>query len=392
MQRKIRCLTLFFATFVLGFGLAACIPGGTPVPLPAGSPMPSQAIPATATFLPTASLTPLSSPTGTPLPSLFASNGGDLTNFYTLDTPGNTSIAFSPDGLLFATDEAGQAWILFSGIPGISQLPSHTIELSCAEREVSFAYSPDGQEIAYGCNGRLEIWDARQGEILTELRAAKTHDISALAYSADGKYLAAGTTEGVVSLWDAASGERLGDYDELVTEPPSSVRDVAFSPGGRYLAWTSRAGELLIWDLAARQKAGRLLYDKSILSCPTFSSDDSLVAYAVWHLDRVSTDIDILETKTIKLKDSFPGIKVENVVLLKFSPDDGKIMAVSARPNAAMLIFDLARRQTVTAFIANPDTSLRLMSAALSPDQGILAIGYYPHEVQFWATEPGPLH
>jgi WD40 repeat protein len=56
--------------------------------------------------------------------------------------------------------------------------------------------------------------------------------IISMAYSSDGKFLAAGTIDGVVWLWDVSSGEGQRVFGGL----RGGVWTVAFSPDGRWLA------------------------------------------------------------------------------------------------------------------------------------------------------------
>jgi WD40 repeat protein len=83
--------------------------------------------------------------------------------------------------------------------------------------------------------------------------------INRLAFSPDGKYLAAATEENIgtpsndgavhrqfaAKLWEAASGTWVRDFLDHKRE----VTGVAFSPNGESLATSSADGRLRIWDL-----------------------------------------------------------------------------------------------------------------------------------------------
>ncbi|MEN3010029.1 MAG: hypothetical protein ABDI20_03455 [Candidatus Bipolaricaulaceae bacterium] len=69
---------------------------------------------------------------------------------------------------------------------------------------------------------------------------------TALALSADGQYLAAGTYEGNVLIW---SQELVASYDSRGT-----VLGLAFSPDGKYLYSVSASGEVYCFDLVTKQK------------------------------------------------------------------------------------------------------------------------------------------
>jgi WD40 repeat protein len=76
-------------------------------------------------------------------------------------------------------------------------LQGHTDEISAA------AYSPDGKRIVSASEDKtLKIWDAHSGEELSTLRG-HADNITCVAFSPDGKRVASGS-RGVVKLWDVA--------------------------------------------------------------------------------------------------------------------------------------------------------------------------------------------
>jgi WD40 repeat protein len=76
--------------------------------------------------------------------------------------------------------------------------------------------------------------------------------IRSLAFSRDGKTLAAGSYEGVIQLWNIASGRQVGTLPGHI----SFVSSLAFSPDGTALASCSADNTLRIWKVqAANQTA-----------------------------------------------------------------------------------------------------------------------------------------
>ncbi len=119
------------------------------------------------------------------------------------------------------------------------------------------ASSPDGRTLATGDRaflrtGGVSVRDAATGkervafEMPTDRRHGPGEDINALAFSPDGRILAA-AAEGTIRLSDAATGKELAVLKAGRTSP---VRDLAFSPDGKTLvSGGSRAA--LLWDVAA---------------------------------------------------------------------------------------------------------------------------------------------
>jgi WD40 repeat protein len=89
-------------------------------------------------------------------------------------------------------------------------------------------------------------WDVASGK---ELRQFAGPEVFArtLAFSPDGKLLAAGRLDGRIRLWRVDTGTLLRDlpaHDRAVTA-------LAFSPDGRLLASGARDTTMLLWDVRA---------------------------------------------------------------------------------------------------------------------------------------------
>src|SRR5207253_1005955 len=88
-----------------------------------------------------------------------------------------------------------------------------------------------------------------------------------MAFSFDGKLLATGGLEGV-RVWDAASGKPLGPH--LWN---STVLGLAFSPDGRMIAAGGGSYETRIWDVTTGQQLGKRMKHASYVRALAFSPD-----------------------------------------------------------------------------------------------------------------------
>jgi WD40 repeat protein len=166
-------------------------------------------------------------------------------------------LAFSPDGKLLAV--ATQTFPSIGDVRfwDVSAGKVHsTLEAGGVD---CIAFSPDGKTLAAGCGGRLDrskkdppshvrLWDVVAANSLHSCR----HEfrVMCLAFSPDGKTVAAGSELGELALWDSATG-KLRCY---VPDQPWYVLSIAFSMDGKTLVSTNRAGEVCCWDMAKLPK------------------------------------------------------------------------------------------------------------------------------------------
>ncbi len=96
----------------------------------------------------------------------------------------------------------------------------------------SVAWSPDGRFIASGSSDwTVQIWDATTGATILTY-GGHSSSVEAVAWSPDGRHIASGSSEKTVQIWDANTGANVYTYHGH----SSPVNAVAWSPDGRHIA------------------------------------------------------------------------------------------------------------------------------------------------------------
>jgi hypothetical protein len=122
-----------------------------------------------------------------------------------------TSVAFSPEGELLASERADSTirlWDPYTGeYIGPPLISGHNGEVT------SLAFNPDGALLASGgcaermdtgfCSmGEIRLWDAHTGEQIVAPLSGHTRSVLSVAFSPDGELMASATDEGVIRLHD----------------------------------------------------------------------------------------------------------------------------------------------------------------------------------------------
>jgi WD40 repeat protein len=135
-----------------------------------------------------------------------------------------------------------------------------------------FAAAADGKSIAVNgklrSDGPIVLWDPRTGK---EIARTTVHG-SALALSADGRWLAVRTQDGVALVDTRSNKEKLRLLGSL------QVTDAAFAPDGSMLATASSDGSVRLWEIASGRKRCSFAGHRQAVRCVQFSHDGSRLA------------------------------------------------------------------------------------------------------------------
>nr|WVH32653.1 WD domain protein [Trichoderma asperellum] len=238
----------------------------------------------------------------------------------------------------------------------------------------SVAFSADGRYLASGSGDHtIKIWDATTGKEQQILKGHRSW-VQSVAFSADGRYLASGSGDHTIKIWDATTGKERqtlkGHCDKL--------KSVAFSADSRYLASGSGDHTIKIWDITTGKEQQTLKGHRSVVWSVAFSADSRYLASG-------SEDytIKIWDITTGKEQQTLKGHR-DIVKSVAFSADSRYL--ASGSHDYTIKIWDITtgkEQQTLKGHRSWVE------SVAFSADGRYLASGLHDHTIKIWDATTG---
>jgi WD40 repeat protein len=336
------------------------------------------------------------------------------------------TVVFSPDGKLLAAGAVGTAglahvWDAATG-KKLHQFPGGA----------AVAFSPHGKSVACGW-GTIRIWNLATGKTVREFREEpvlvrgneiirRGGHVTSLAFSPDGELLASGSNDGVVQLWEAATGKELrrmkgggwcvafapdgkavasGCYDDVkgtvrVWDPATGKvlhelragrsggahwgAAVAFSPDGKELATATNDGALVFWEAATGKEARRIKAHEYDIASIAFSPNGKTLASGA-------------RDNTLKLWDVASGKEVRRMTETYLDTDPG--YTVTFAPDGKAVLSGGGPRvrswDAATGEEQYPGYAMGVWRIAYLPDGKTLATGgvWQQHGVRLWDPATG---
>ncbi|HEX4145425.1 MAG TPA: hypothetical protein VHY91_18110 [Pirellulales bacterium] len=252
---------------------------------------------------------------------------------YHVTFPGSVrSIAFAPAGNLLALGFPSKQLLLADAATGreLASLEEQRIEADPqqvnAVRSAEVAFSADGKLLAAASlDHAVRIYDVERRELVKTL-TGHNHGILSLAFSPNQKELISGSRDKTAVIWDLAASERR--YS--LPLQPGIVESVAWSPDGKVIAIGCETGVCGLWHAATGTPLRTIAAHPGPVNEIRFSPDGRLLATA--GADRTVKLWDVSTGERVQTYAAHPG----PVECLRFSPD-GKSFVTTGRGGGARI-------------------------------------------------------
>ncbi len=284
------------------------------------------------------------------------------------------SMAWRPDGKMIALGGHKEVRLVDAAThKEIAKLAGHAADVR------ALAFSHDGKLLAAGGglparSGEVKIWDIESRNAVATIQG-HSDCIYAVAFSPDGKQVATSSYDKLIKLWDAASAKEVRTFKDHI----DAVYALAFTPDGKRIVSGAADRTVKVWDAATGERLYTMGEPIDGINSIALDPTGRMVAAGgvdknirVWSLgERGATLLHTL-------------IAHEDAILrLAWSPD-GKVIASSAADRTIKL-FQADELAEIKTYAQQPDWVYAL---EFSPDGKSFAAGRFDGSLTFYPVAP----
>lgn len=282
-----------------------------------------------------------------------------------------TAIAFAPDKRTLASGSLDFTVRLWSGETGTVQRvwTAHLFPV------LGVAFTPDNQTLVVLDGIEVKLWNVATGKVrrqwqgVSEMGQRPWEPCMALA--PDGKRIACGGPDGIVTLWDTATGSSL--YESPGS--PAEVNWVNFTRDGRRLA--SLQETVCLWDAKSGQLQPDVVFGPQYLYGGVHALDiapnSRLLAIG---------ETEMVTVYDLQLRKAWQSLPLQDSLLMHntvaFAPDS-KTLAIGFETggnDCAVHLWPVAQKRPQRTVVVQKGDAPWLTSVTFSPDGKLLACGY----------------
>jgi WD40 repeat protein len=195
---------------------------------------------------------------------------------------GSDPLSAEEIGLLRAWIDQGAKWSAKAAVVEVPKERDWTPLKGEMTWVTSVAYSRDGKKLAAGLGhtllfkpGEAKLYDLEAGKEVSKFQGHES-TVWSLALDRESKTLATGSYDKVAKLWDAETGKEKA----TLKGHANWVTCVAFSPDGKTLATGSEDTTVKLWEVATGQEKVTLKGHAGTVRSVAFSTDGKVLASA----------------------------------------------------------------------------------------------------------------
>lgn len=310
-------------------------------------------------------------------------------------------LAFSPDGSLLASAGVFPGNSLFVWDLGVES-PDPILQID-VPGVIDVDFSPDGNVLAatscpdydgvFCSQGSIRLFDAVTGELLTDPLVMNEELPLSVAFSPNGRTIAAADTVSTIFVWNWRTGERpfAPIIATPVTMPVGPIYDLSFNSTGGFLASASGDGVVRAWNLDLIEN-GRPIehilggHDRGEASGVAFSGEGNTLVSSgadgsvwIWASDRPEQTGAAIEANVTILRGHTDSVNRVSFV-------DGGQSLVSGGYDDQLIFWDTSTGLRSSSFFIG---SRGITAVAVSPDERFVAVAGADNPIILWDVDQG---